>query len=271
MSLRSKPKSMFWTYILHCADGSYYTGHTDNLEMRVAHHHAGDIPGYTKTRRPVKLVWSQGFVTREEALTAEQQIKGWSRKKKESMICGDWAEVSCLAKSKTGRPGHVEVAHVAKSKTVRPEPVEGRAVLRPHVTEPEKRNDFPIMVGIGCDRNTSLETLQEALNKALQQCGLELSAVAGLASIDKKNDEAGLLQLAEKYAWPLHFYPAEELAQIPVPNPSEVVLKYMGTPAVAEAAALKAASTDMNHLLLEKLKHLGADGKNATVSIARMQ
>lgn len=127
-----------------------------------------------------------------------------------------------------------------------------------------------VMVGIGCDRNASLQTLQEALTQALQQCGLDESAVVGLASIDQKNDEVALLQLAENYSWPLHFYPAEALAQIPVPNPSEVVLKYMGTPAVAEAAALKAANTDMQHLLVEKHKHLGADGKNATVSIARI-
>lgn len=128
-----------------------------------------------------------------------------------------------------------------------------------------------VMVGIGCDRNTSLKTLEEALGLALQPCGLEVSAIAGLASIDKKNDEAALLQLAENHGWPLHFYPAEVLAEIPVPNPSEVVLKYMGTPAVAEAAALKAANTDMRDLLVEKYKYLGADGKNATVSIARMR
>lgn len=128
-----------------------------------------------------------------------------------------------------------------------------------------------VMVGIGCDRNTSLKTLEEVLRLALQQCGLEVSAIAGLASIDKKNDETALLQLAENHGWPLFFYPAEQLAQIQVPNPSEVVRKYMGTPAVAEAAALKAANTGMRDLLVEKYKYLGADGKNATVSIARMR
>ncbi|WAK01645.1 cobalamin biosynthesis protein [Methylobacter sp. YRD-M1] len=128
-----------------------------------------------------------------------------------------------------------------------------------------------VMIGIGCDRGVSLQTLQEALAQALVEGGLDASAVAGLASIDKKQDEHALLQLAQENAWPLHFYPAEALAQIPVPNPSPVVLKYMGTPAVAEAAALKAANTDMRHLLVEKYKYLGADGKNATVSIARMK
>ena len=262
---------MFWTYILQCTDGSYYTGHTDDLEVRVAHHQAGDIPGYTQTRRPLKLVWSQSFVTREEALTAERQIKGWSRKKKEAMMRGDRNEVSRLAKGKMVLSDPVEVSLPTKSKTVRPELVEGRADLLLQSLHVRERKVDKVIAGIGCDRNTSLETLEEALSKALQQCSLELSAVAGLASIDKKNDETTLLQLAEKYTWPLYFYPAEELAQIPVPNPSEVVLKYMGTPAVAEAAALKAADTDMNNLLVEKVKHLGADGRNATVSIARIK
>lgn len=72
----------FHTYILHCADGSYYVDHTDNLEQRIAQHQSGEIPGYTQTRRPVALVWSQDFGTRDEALSAEQQIKGWSRKRR---------------------------------------------------------------------------------------------------------------------------------------------------------------------------------------------
>lgn len=88
----------FWVCILHCGDGSCYTGHTDELERRLAHHEAGAIPGcFTYKRRPLRLVYSQEFPTREEALAAERQIKGWSRKKKEAMIRGDWAEVSRLA------------------------------------------------------------------------------------------------------------------------------------------------------------------------------
>jgi len=128
-----------------------------------------------------------------------------------------------------------------------------------------------VMIGMGCDRNVSLATLRQALAQALWQCELDESAVAGLASIDKKSDEAALLQLAQLHGWPLHFYPAEVLAKIPVPNPSEVVRKYMGTPAVAEAAALKAANAEMTNLLVEKHKYCGADGKNATVSIARIK
>ncbi len=89
----------FWVYIVRCADGSYYTGHTDNLESRIAAHATGAIPGcYTLNRRPIELMFSQEFPARDDALAAEQQIKGWSRKKKEAMIAGDWGEVSRLAR-----------------------------------------------------------------------------------------------------------------------------------------------------------------------------
>lgn len=88
----------FWVYILRCADSSYYTGHTDNLEKRIGEHQSGLSDSYTSGRLPVELVFSQECTTREEALAAEQQIKGWSRQKKEAMMRGDWAEVSRLAK-----------------------------------------------------------------------------------------------------------------------------------------------------------------------------
>ena len=66
----------FYVYILHCSDDRNYTGHTDNLEMRMAEHQSGECGGYTATRMPVQLLWSQDCTTREEALAAEQQIKG---------------------------------------------------------------------------------------------------------------------------------------------------------------------------------------------------
>ncbi len=87
----------FYVYILRCSDGSYYTGHTDNLEKRMAEHQNGECGGYTLTRLPVQLLWSQDCATRLEALSAEQQIKGWSRKKKEAMMRGDWKAVQQIA------------------------------------------------------------------------------------------------------------------------------------------------------------------------------
>lgn len=88
----------FWTYMLLCSDSSYYTGHTENLDHRIADHQAGRFPGYTHKRRPVRLVWSQEFPTRHEALAAERQIKGWSRAKKEALIDQRWDELSRLAR-----------------------------------------------------------------------------------------------------------------------------------------------------------------------------
>lgn len=87
----------FWAYLLECADGSFYAGHTDALEARMATHAAGATESYTARRLPVTLVWSQVFETREEALAAERQIKGWSRRKKMALIAGDWEEIRRLA------------------------------------------------------------------------------------------------------------------------------------------------------------------------------
>jgi len=88
----------FWVYMLRCSDGSYYTGHTDNLEVRLAQHASGEVAGWTQTRRPVALVFSDALATREDALAAERRLKGWSRAKKEALIAGDWQRVSALAK-----------------------------------------------------------------------------------------------------------------------------------------------------------------------------
>ena len=163
----------------------------------------------------------------------------------------------------------------------------------------------PLFLGLGCDRHTGLETLAEAVRLALAQCGAHPDQVAGAATIDRKGDEPAILALTSRQGWPLHLYSSAELAQVPVPNPSATVLAHMGTPAVAEAAALLAAGTcpPLPHppprggrefgahspvsqrseeseagdlailrravLVLEKFKYRGPDGKNATVSIAR--
>src|SRR4249919_4202620 len=90
----------FWTYILKCADGSYYTGHTDDLEFRLAQHDQGAIPTcHTFSRRPVELVYSQAFDEREDAFRAERQIKGWRREKKEALITGRFDLLPSLART----------------------------------------------------------------------------------------------------------------------------------------------------------------------------
>src|SRR5688572_23290597 len=92
----------FWVYMLHCRGGVFYTGHTDELERRIADHQSGRVSGFTSKYLPVELVWSQEFPSRIEALEAERRIKGWSRKKKLALIRGDWMEISRLSKGKSG-------------------------------------------------------------------------------------------------------------------------------------------------------------------------
>lgn len=127
-----------------------------------------------------------------------------------------------------------------------------------------------LVLGMGCDRDTSQLTLETAIDQALAIIGASRNCITALATIDKKSDEVALLALSSQHGWPLYFFTAEQLAHVEVPNPSEVVRKYMGTPAVAEAAAMLAANCGVEHLILEKHKYRGDDDKNATVSIVRL-
>jgi len=86
-------------YILHCADGSYYVGTArDGLERRIALHQAGVFDGYTARRRPVILVFHQQFERIEDAVSAERQVKGWRREKKEALIRGDYEALPSLSR-----------------------------------------------------------------------------------------------------------------------------------------------------------------------------
>ena len=89
-----------WVYILECADRSYYTGSTTDLETRIAKHQAGFNGGYTAARLPIKLVWSAEFPEINQAIVVEWQIKAWSHKKKEALIQGDFDLLHELAESK---------------------------------------------------------------------------------------------------------------------------------------------------------------------------
>lgn len=78
---------MNYTYILKCSDGSLYTGWTNDLERRVKVHNEGKGAKYTKSRRPVELVYYEEFLTKEEAMKREYAIKQLNRKKKDALIC----------------------------------------------------------------------------------------------------------------------------------------------------------------------------------------
>ena len=89
----------FFTHILRCADGKYYTGHTDDLERRIAQHHVSEYCDFTSRRRPVELIWASDFPSRYEALSAELEIKKWSKAKKEALAASDWQRLSYFARS----------------------------------------------------------------------------------------------------------------------------------------------------------------------------
>ena len=91
-------------YILKCSNGSYYTGLTKDLEARVREHQIGVHPdAYTFGRRPVELVWNEIVESYQEAFQWEQQIKGWSRAKKEALIRGDIEEIHDIVKAERRR------------------------------------------------------------------------------------------------------------------------------------------------------------------------
>lgn len=88
-------------YILECADGSYYTGSTINLETRLAQHQAGEGANNTRKRLPVKLLYFEEFQRIDEAFYREKQIQKWSRKKKEALIKGDLELLRRISKNYT--------------------------------------------------------------------------------------------------------------------------------------------------------------------------
>ena len=127
-----------------------------------------------------------------------------------------------------------------------------------------------LALGIGCDRDTPAATIAQAIDEALAACGARLEDIAVVGSIDLKADEVGLLEVAREHGWTIRFFSAAQLAAVSVPNPSETVRRHTGTPSVSEAAALLAGGVDLHRLLIEKLRRRGPDGRNATVSIARI-
>jgi putative endonuclease len=94
-----------FVYMLQCADDSYYVGSAtgDDLWRRVAEHELGTYPGYTYSRRPVRLVWSEHFERITDAIAVERKIKGWSRAKKAALVRGDWSAVKLHAKRRAGK------------------------------------------------------------------------------------------------------------------------------------------------------------------------
>ena len=95
----------YYVYMLLCADGSFYVGVTNNADARVVQHNLGTDPkSYTYTRRPVELVHVSDFRNVDDAIAWEKQLKGWSRRKKEALIAGDWPQIVYFSNFKAGHP-----------------------------------------------------------------------------------------------------------------------------------------------------------------------
>jgi putative endonuclease len=89
-----------YMYILLCADGSYYTGSTKNLERRLEEHQDGEGANHTKKRLPVELVYYEEFDRIDLAFFREKQVQGWNREKKEALIKSDANLLNKLAECK---------------------------------------------------------------------------------------------------------------------------------------------------------------------------
>ena len=127
-----------------------------------------------------------------------------------------------------------------------------------------------LVIGLGCDKGAAPEMVERGVLALLAEHRLSSKSVKAIASIDKKKDELAFAHLSEKYRWPLIVYTAEELEGVEgTQNPSEVVKKYVGTPGVAEPAALRAAGAA--ELVVPKRVYTeeGA-GRSMTFAVARV-
>ncbi len=124
-----------------------------------------------------------------------------------------------------------------------------------------------LWIGIGCERNTSQSLLDRSLKIAMEESGLAIEAVAGLASINLKKDEKSILALAEQNDWPSRFYDSVTLSKVLVPNPSSTVKLEVGTSSVAEAAAILAAG-EGGSLIREKSIYKANNNEIGAVTIA---
>ena len=94
---------MGWAYLLKCADGTYYAGSTQNLDLRVWQHSTGLGAKYTSKRLPIELVFAAEFGSIAEAYAFEKKIQGWSRAKREALIAGEFNKLPELSKKRFGK------------------------------------------------------------------------------------------------------------------------------------------------------------------------
>jgi cobalt-precorrin 5A hydrolase/precorrin-3B C17-methyltransferase len=121
-----------------------------------------------------------------------------------------------------------------------------------------------IVVGVGCSLGCTSDELLDLVDASMREAGVGTEPVGTLATADRRAEEPGVVTAARHRGWPLATYTAEQLAGVAVPTPSAVVAAHVGTPSVAEAAALLGAGAD--RLLLEKRR-----SARATCALARSE
>jgi len=84
--INSKPRGVYWTYMVQCKYGTYYTGWTNDIKKRIAAHNDGTGAKYLRGKGPVKLVYKKEYLTALEAQAQERLIKNFTRKQKEDLL-----------------------------------------------------------------------------------------------------------------------------------------------------------------------------------------
>jgi cobalt-precorrin 5A hydrolase/precorrin-3B C17-methyltransferase len=205
---------------------------------------------------------------------------GWSKGS------GDWTGVSAAIAH--GKP--VEVFqdagstlwqdHLSQGHPFGFEPADVRAArlwISPIQRQFAPESEFPkaqwhprvLWVGVGCERGTPQGVIEAAIDQVCQANHLAVGAIAGLASLDLKADEVGLVALCAERQWPLRCFTAEDLKAIPVPNPSPVVAAAVQTPSVAEAAAILAAQGELR--VAKQVVRIEGQPGAVTVAIAQAE
>ncbi len=120
-----------------------------------------------------------------------------------------------------------------------------------------------LWIGIGCQKGVSGESIESAILQTLALQDLQLGDVVGVASIDRKAQEAGILAVCVKYSWQYQTYSAAELDRVQIHQPPSTVARLVGTNSVAEAAAMLASGQE----LLVRKQIYSISGKSITVAI----
>jgi cobalamin biosynthesis protein CbiG len=137
----------------------------------------------------------------------------------------------------------------------------------------QKLSPKVLWVGIGCQQGTSSQLIQKAIEQVFQQYQLDYKALVGIATIDTKAGEIGLKEFCRQHNLPLKTFTAETLAAVCVPHPSKIAADKVGTPSVAEAAAILAAGNkeELAVGLLVPKQIFRLPGQFGTVTVAVVQ